>query len=31
MLFAHGRSVAEVKLVGEPDAIDILNAADLST
>jgi hypothetical protein len=31
MLFAHGRSGAEVKLVGEPDAIDILNAADLST
>jgi len=31
MLFAHGRSVAEVKLVGEPEAIDILNAADLST
>jgi uncharacterized protein (TIGR03085 family) len=31
MLFAHGRSVAEVKLVGEPEAIDTLNAADLST
>ncbi len=31
IFFAHGRSVAEVKLVGEPDAIDILMAADLST
>ena len=30
MLYAHGRrSVAEIKLVGEPEAIDILNAADL--
>ena len=30
MLFAHGRrSVAEVKLVGEPEAIDTLNDADL--
>ena len=32
MLYAHGRtSVAEIKLVGEPDAIDILNSADLRT
>jgi uncharacterized protein (TIGR03085 family) len=30
MLYAHGRTrVAEIKVVGEPDAIDILNAADL--
>jgi uncharacterized protein (TIGR03085 family) len=32
MLYAHGRtSVAEIKLVGEPDAIDILNSSDLRT
>ena len=32
LLFAHGRtSVAEVKLVGEPDAIDLLNGTDLRT
>jgi hypothetical protein len=32
MLYAHGRtSVAEIKLVGEPEAIAILNAADLRT
>jgi uncharacterized protein (TIGR03085 family) len=32
MLYAHGRtSVAEIKLVGEPEAIDILNSADLRT
>jgi uncharacterized protein (TIGR03085 family) len=32
MLYAHGRtSVAEIKLVGEPEAIDILNSADLTT
>jgi uncharacterized protein (TIGR03085 family) len=31
LLFAHGRtSVAEVKLVGEPEAIEILKSADLS-
>jgi uncharacterized protein (TIGR03085 family) len=30
LLYAHGRtSVAEVKLVGEPDAIELLHAADL--
>jgi uncharacterized protein (TIGR03085 family) len=30
MLYAHGRtSVAEIKLIGEPEAIEILNAADL--
>ncbi len=30
MLYAHGRGgVAEVKVVGEPAAIDVLNAADL--
>jgi uncharacterized protein (TIGR03085 family) len=32
MLFAHGRTAAaEVKLVGEPEAIDILHATDLGT
>jgi uncharacterized protein (TIGR03085 family) len=32
MLYAHGRtSVAEIKLVGEPDAIEILNSSDLRT
>lgn len=32
MLFAHGRtSVAEIKLVGEPEAIEILNSSDLRT
>jgi uncharacterized protein (TIGR03085 family) len=32
MLYAHGRtSVAEIKLVGEPEAIDILTSADLRT
>ena len=32
MLYAHGRtSVAEIKLVGEPEAIEILNSADLRT
>jgi uncharacterized protein (TIGR03085 family) len=32
MLYAHGRtSVAEIKLVGEPEAIAILNASDLRT
>jgi uncharacterized protein (TIGR03085 family) len=32
MLYAHGRtSVAEIKMVGEPDAIEILNSADLRT
>jgi uncharacterized protein (TIGR03085 family) len=32
LLFAHGRTgVAEVKLVGEPEAIDLLYSADLST
>ena len=32
MLYAHGRtSVAEIKLVGEPEAIEILNSADLQT
>jgi uncharacterized protein (TIGR03085 family) len=32
MLYAHGRtSVAEIKLVGEPDAIDILKSSDLRT
>jgi uncharacterized protein (TIGR03085 family) len=32
MLYAHGRtSAAEIKLVGEPEAIDILNSADLGT
>ncbi len=31
LLFAHGRTgVAEVKLVGEPEAIDLLNRSDLS-
>ncbi len=31
MLYAHGRTgVAEIKLVGEPEAIDLLNATDLS-
>ena len=30
MLYAHGRrSVAEIKLVGEPEAIDTLNDTDL--
>ena len=30
MLYAHGRtSVAEIKLVGEPEAIEILNSTDL--
>ena len=30
MLYAHGRRpVAEIKMVGEPEAIEILNAADL--
>jgi uncharacterized protein (TIGR03085 family) len=32
MLYAHGRTgVAEIKLVGEPDAIEILNSSDLRT
>jgi uncharacterized protein (TIGR03085 family) len=32
MLYAHGRTkVAEIKLVGEPEAIEILNSADLRT
>ena len=32
MLYAHGRTrVAEIKVVGEPEAIEILNAADLRT
>jgi hypothetical protein len=32
MLYAHGRtSVAEIKLVGEPEAIEILNSSDLRT
>ena len=32
MLYAHGRTtVAEIKLVGEPEAIEILNAAELRT
>ena len=32
MLYAHGRtSVAEIKLVGESEAIEILNSADLRT
>ena len=32
MLYAHGRtSVAEIKLVGEPDVINILNSSDLRT
>ncbi len=32
MLYAHGRtSVAEIKLVGEPEAIEVLNSADLRT
>ena len=31
-LIAHGRTkVAEIKLVGEPEAIEILNSADLRT
>jgi uncharacterized protein (TIGR03085 family) len=31
LLFAHGRrAAAEVKLVGEPDSIDILNSSNLS-
>ena len=30
MLYAHGRrSVAEIKMVGEPETIEIFNAADL--
>jgi hypothetical protein len=30
LMFANGRStVAEVKIIGEPDAIDVLHAADL--
>ena len=32
MLYAHGRTdAAEIKLVGEPEAIEILNSADLRT
>ena len=32
MLYAHGRTqVAEIKVVGEPEAIEILTAADLRT
>ncbi len=32
MLYAHGRTeVAEIKLVGEPEALEILNATDLGS
>jgi len=32
LLYAHGRtSAAEIKLIGEPDAISVLSAADLRT